>query len=201
MKPEPPTELPTTPQEDIQVDIEGQARRAYRSVQGNFVVTESWRNQLVLLAVLIFGTALLIYLTADYPEMFVQRIEFGELVLPLPLFPIYALALLALLLHRLLNECFVLAPDYLLYIEGRLSWRRRTIRLYYQDIREIEIDQTLAQRVVNTGNVTVTPLAVGVERTLVVDGVKNPRLLKDLLLARREDMATKRARINASAQS
>lgn len=147
----------------------------------NYVLRQSWLNQfsgIVLVLVLIWLTT---YLTLLFPEFTTVPLEVGSSTFEFPFLKIIPLCMLgrsAFLVH---NSRLVLTPDYLLHVTGRLAWRERTSRIDYNRIQEIEIVQTILQRILGVGDVRVLPLAGLSENTLCVSGLRSPREVKDLI--------------------
>lgn len=81
----------------------------------------------------------------------------------------------------MLNERLVLTPQYLIHVLGRLTWREKSVRLEYHHIQEIETEQTILQRVLGIGDVTLKPIG-GVPMRMV--GLSKPREVKNVIRER-----------------
>lgn len=153
------------------------------------VIYRSIRSRLLALLAVFALTAASIYLSSRYAWA-MQYIEVGawlgvSLQLPLPLFGIVPLALLAQVVHSLLDYRYILCEDYVLGVEGLLSLKRRSIRINYVHIRGMEIDESLWQQLLRVGDLTIlaTTLDQG-EHEVTMRGIAQPRRIKDLIQAR-----------------
>lgn len=147
----------------------------------NYVIRQSWLNQftgVLIVAVLIWLTT---YLTLLFPEFTTVPLEVGSYTFEFPFLKIIPLCMLGRSVFLVYNSRLVLTPDYLLHVTGRLAWRERTSRIEYNRIQEIEIAQTILQRILGVGDVKVLPLAGLSENTLCVSGLRSPRAVKDLI--------------------
>ena len=162
---------------------------------GKIVLTQNFLNQLPMLVALAFSFPAAIWLSIAYPWS-VEHLEIPlfNFAFPLPLFAIIPLLLLGALFHALYNVRLILCPEYLIYVEGALNWKEKSIRVEYEHIREIEIDQTIYQRIVNVGDILVTVVATSIESSLIVPGVHDPRAVKDLI----REFVAKAEKSNAS---
>lgn len=147
------------------------------------VINQDVLNQGPLLFVFFLSIYLLFALSQLYPWS-VQTIDLTAFDLPLPLFGIFPLIIGARLIHTLLDKRVVLTDEYLNFIEGRLSWKEKTIRVGYDHIREIEIDNTLYQKMLGVGDLGITAIATTLEPTIKMPGVRNPRKIKDIIRQR-----------------
>lgn len=102
----------------------------------------------------------------------------------LPMFGIFPLILLALLLRSLYDKKLVLCEDYLLYLEGLASWKERSVRIDYRNIREVTIEQTLYQKLFGIGDILVTSLSTHIDSSIRMPGVKRPRDIKNFIMER-----------------
>jgi uncharacterized membrane protein YdbT with pleckstrin-like domain len=96
----------------------------------------------------------------------------------------------------MLNTKLVLTPDYLLLITGVISWKQRSVRLEYNRISEIEIVQTIPQRILGIGDVVVMPAGTGPDAAISMPGVSHPRALKDILMFRNDEVPSGSAASN-----
>lgn len=170
------------------VELRTKAEELYELVDGNIVIQESHRNQpLVILAFFssVFGAGMV---NAFLPD-----------TIPFPLLFLPALICIALFAHRTWNSRVVLTPEYLLYIQGILSWRQRSIRLDYARIQEIEISETILQKLLGVGDLTATPISTSMEDMISIRGVLNPRVCKDLIREKIKPISSDDAGVHATA--
>ena len=158
---------------DPQLQLE--AAKVYREFDGNIVIQQSLRNQLPLVVLFFLSILGAGTVNAYYP---------GESLVLLSFLP--ALVCAAAATYKVWNSRVVLAPEYLLYIHGILSWQQRSIRLEYARIQEIELRETILQKLLGIGDVIATPISTSMEDMIALNGVRHPRLYKDLIRDRIE---------------
>jgi hypothetical protein len=151
----------------------------------NIVVTQSLVNQLPRLSLVGITTLALLYLTFYYPHLTNFPIPLSGWELQFPVLVFIPFVLVTVPLHNVFDARLILTPDYLLQVRGLASWRERSVRLEYSRIQEIEIEQTLLQRVLGVGDIKVTPIVVGMDESVLhIHGIPKPHMLKDLLRSR-----------------
>lgn len=164
---------------------EAYAARIFKVDGDNIVIQTSMLNEALEIMALLVITPFFVYLTYLYPETTTYRIYFSESAsVACPLLVIFPLAVLAAIIHKKFNARLVVCKDYVLFITGLLSWREKTLRLEHHRIQEIEIDQTIIQRILGIGDVIITPAVTSFDAFMRVPGVRSPRIVKDLLRAR-----------------
>ncbi len=159
------------------------ARVGYRDGE-NVIVHQSWKNQIGTLVVFVLLLAATTYLTVLYPDFTTVPLDFGAREVDFPLLNVLPLILLCRAAYAIYNERFVLTPDYLIHVTGRLAWRGRSSRLDYSKIQEIEIEETILQRVLGVGDLKIIPTAGTEANSIRLQGVSSPRGLKDLIRER-----------------
>ena len=103
----------------------------------------------------------------------------------IPLFGIIPLVLGAKLLHDMKDSKLLLYKDYVLYAKGLMSWQEHTVRIRYNHLREIEIDQTILQKLFGIGDIVLISMSSQSEDEVYMRGIPNPRHIKDLIEKRR----------------
>ena len=165
--------METTPQAALDPQLQLEAAATYRIIDGNIVIQQSLRNQLPLIIVFFICILGAGAVNTYFP---------GAALLLLSLLP--ALICLGAIGYRVMNSRVVLSPNYLLFIEGILAWRQRSIRLDYTRVQEIELRETILQRMLGIGDVVATPISTSMEEMIALNGVLHPRLYKDLIRER-----------------
>jgi uncharacterized membrane protein YdbT with pleckstrin-like domain len=144
----------------------------------NVIVNQSWLNNIGLLVALIAAVLGTIYCMVLFPEYTGVPLPDGT---TFPLLAVVPIAVALRWLAVMLNNKLVLTPEYLLLISGAISWRKTTTRLEYHRISEIEIVQTIPQRLFGIGDVIVMPAGTGPDASVCMPGVSYPGALKDIL--------------------
>ena len=125
------------------------------------------------------------YLSARYPWS-IQPIAISEqsdFVFHLPLFALPPVLLLFYILHILRDRRYIIGADYVRSIQGLLSLRKKDVRIELQNIRGIEIDRSLYERILNLGTLHITS-TMSSEHDVMLVGVLNPSNYRDLILER-----------------
>ena len=146
-----------------------------------FIVRQSHLNHGPLILAWIFVTGIAIYLTDAFPWSMQPILATDSFTIKLPLFALPSLILLGKMLHSIFNKKLIFTDDYILFLEGLMSWKEKAIRLHYFNIKEIEIDQTLYQKIFGLGDLIITTVATQIETALCMPGVRKSRVIKDFI--------------------
>jgi hypothetical protein len=147
----------------------------------NLIVRESWLNQFPLVIVFLALEILASYLLIEFPEASTVDVELFGRVVKVSWVSFVPLLILGKAAFHVLNERLVLTPEYLIQVNGRLTWREKSARLEYHHIQEIETEQTILQRVLGLGDITLKPIG-GAPMRMV--GLYNPREVKNVIRER-----------------
>ncbi|MCB9030143.1 MAG: PH domain-containing protein [Deltaproteobacteria bacterium] len=138
--------------------------------------------------VIFFGLFIsMFYFNREYPDT-IQHIplQLGDMLyfdISLPLFGILPILSFAYVAHRLLDDKYVIDQDSLREISGLLSFNKKDMRIQFENIRGIEIDRNLYERLVNVGDLKVgSAMHEGIEAHLA--GIRNPSKYRDIILER-----------------
>ena len=153
------------------------------------VIRHSFFNQIPLLTVTATLWIAAIALSVYYPLLIqeILHLHVGDAIIPLQLslFAIFPLLSLGTLLHRLFNERIILHPGYILFRKGLLSWQETSSRIEYENVREVNIGQNLIQKILGVGNIKVSTVATQIAAEVTMNGIRNPRKLKDEIFRRK----------------
>ncbi|RIL03485.1 MAG: hypothetical protein DCC75_12925 [Proteobacteria bacterium] len=135
--------------------------------------------------VFLFACALMIYLTVKF-DWSVQYFGLGQWLgykirLGLPLFGIFPLIALVWVVRSIYDELYILTDEYALKIMGRCSLTGKTIRLNYVNMRGVNIEKNLYQRLFDVGDLVVESDVTTAGSQIRMKGISNPRFYKDLL--------------------
>jgi membrane protein YdbS with pleckstrin-like domain len=144
----------------------------------NIIIRQSWLNQCGMILLILMTLAGTSYVSLLYPEYTTIDSNIG---VSIPLLNLIPLTMVLRCAFTIYNERFVITPEYLIDVEGRLAWRERSTRIEYHRVQEIKIEETILQRLFNLGDVTVVPLAGTEGIPICLRGVSHPRTVKDLI--------------------
>lgn len=164
-------------------------------IRSELVIPKVWRSELKGVGLFLFFSVLAIFLTNTFPgSVIVGRLfTIGgyTLVLALPLWWFIPFVTLMNSIIRIYDVRFVIDNRGIESRVGILSLQRGLIRLRYEDIRSIRLEQTLLERLLDIGDVEISTAATGgVE--IVFQGIAAPEEVQDML-QRERDSRQKRA--------
>jgi Bacterial PH domain len=155
----------------------------------NYIVMQSWRNQIGTLMAFLAVACAAIFLTEEFPKFTTMPTQIGGIEFSFPILSLIPVLVLIRGVFVVQNERFVITPEYIIHVTGRLAWRGRSSRLAYGNVQEIEIEETILQRILGVGDLKLIPMAGAESSSIKLHGVMNPRAVKDLIRAH-----TKRAK-------
>lgn len=146
-----------------------------------FVIRQSFLNHGLMIFLIALSVPLSIYLSVRFPWAMQPLIRSEFVTIKLPFFAIVPLVIVAKLMHSSRDLKMVFTDDYVLFITGLMSWREKSIRLHYFNIKEIGIDETLYQKLFGLGDLIITAVATQIESAIRMPGVRNARMIKDFI--------------------
>lgn len=146
-----------------------------------FVARQSILNHGLLLSICIALTVISVYLTYEFSWSMQTIWSSDYFSIKIPLFALVPLVLIARLLHATHDKKIVFTDSYILFLEGLMSWKEKSIRLHYFNIKEIEIDQTIYQRMFGLSDLLITTVATQIEDSLRMPGLRRARVIKDFI--------------------
>lgn len=153
------------------------------------VVPKVWRSELTRLGVFAVLCAASIILSRSFP----QTVIYGELItigrhrvdLGLPIFWLFPLFALLELIFRVYNVRYEVNTRFIEARTGRLSFHQRLVRIRYEDIRGVETDQSLFERFLDIGTVSVGSAATdGME--VQMEGISAPLEVQEMIQSERD---------------
>jgi len=157
--------------------------------EGSIPIPKVWRSEIggvvfFLLSVVV-GGGLSAYLPGSVIVGEILPLGLSVVYLKLPLFWLIPLTSLIHLLFKMYNVRYQADTRGVEAIVGILSLNQRIIRVRYEDVRSIETDQTVIERLLDVGDVEIgTAGTAGVELTLA--GVGAPKEVQDMIQAERD---------------
>lgn len=153
------------------------------------VVRKVWRSELILLGLFAVSLPIAIILSNQIPSSIVtgEVFSFGgrRLMLSLPLFWLVPLGFAGYAAFRIFDVQYLLDGRGVEARVGRLSFSQRINRVRYEDVRSIEIRQTLLQRALGIGNLEIGTAGTS-EVELVLRGIGTPSEVQELVQNERD---------------
>lgn len=163
-------------------------------IRSQLVIPKVWRSELKGLIVFLLTSGMSVYLSANFPGSIMQGKLFTVMDhtfwLTLPLWSLLPFIVVMFSIFRIYNVRFVVDGDGIEARVGILSLHQRITRLRYEDIRSIEIEHSLLERILDIGDVEVSTASTG-DVEIVLQGVAAPEEVQDML--QRERMSRQRA--------
>jgi hypothetical protein len=155
----------------------------------------TWRSQLLMTIAYLILSVIVVFICQNYSDMMVlpgKLFEYGDsvirLYLPLPIIiPGFVLGKILLYIY---NSKYIIDERGVEAQIGLVSLNLRQPRLRYEDIRGIEPQQTLWERILGIGSVLIGS-AMTQDVEIIMRGVANPRAIQ-LLISGERDKRLKR---------
>lgn len=106
-------------------------------------VRAEWPRMAAFLAASVFA----IYLTVLNPNSFIGIV---------PMFVFLPLSILAVIMHKRFNSKYTLSKSHVTCVTGLFSWKHSRIRLGYDQLKAIEVEKNVIDRILNTGNIRLS---------------------------------------------
>ena len=158
-------------------------------VRSELLIPKVWRSELWGVALFLFLCGLSIWLSAEFPSTVIQGKLFSissmVVMLRLPVLWLIPFGALVIVMARIYNVRYTMDARGVEALVGRLSLSQRITRVRYEDIRSVEIDQTLWERILDIGTVQISTAAnSGVE--VILEGIAAPQEVQDMLQRERD---------------
>ncbi|RMD88144.1 MAG: PH domain-containing protein [Candidatus Dadabacteria bacterium] len=170
-------------------------------IDGKITIRRAWRSQIPKLVIYFALCVASIILSRKFPGTIIhgKLFSIGSITIWLrfPLFTLLPLWGLLNVIYPIYDALFTIDGNGVEMRKGILSLRQNIIRVRYEDIRVIEVQQTLLERILNIGAVEVGSAATG-KIEIVFDRISSPHELQRAIQAEK-DARLKRARQKSSA--
>lgn len=148
-----------------------------------------WRSELPQLLLFLVACGATILLSHYLPGSVVKGplFSYGEktLFLHLPLFWLVPVGILSFSVLRIFDVKYTLDGEGIEAVEGLLGFRKTVARVNYEDIRGIESNQTIIERLLDVGSVSIGTAATG-DSEIRFSGIASPLELKTLIRGERD---------------
>ena len=134
---------------------------------------------LFVVVVLVIGA---LWFSKEFPQSILQA-SVGRYTIHLPLALLAPLIFLGGVLHRLYNCRYVITSRYVRAISGVFSLKKRERFIEYHNIRAIEVDRGLLERILNIGDLHIASAAYS-NVEIQLKGISDPSYYRDIIMAR-----------------
>lgn len=158
--------------------------------EGRIEIPKVWRSEFSGLVVFLIFCVGSVVLSHVFPGSIITGKLFrlgGDrtLYLSLPLYWLVAFGWITILIVRMYNVRYVADGRGIEAYEGILSLRQRVTKVRYEDVRSIEFDQSLMERLLDVGEVEVGTAGLsGIE--MMLSGVSSPKAVQDFIQNERD---------------
>lgn len=168
-------------------------------IRSELVIPKVWRSELKGVCLFLFCSVLSVFLSATFPGSIITGKLFAigsvTLVLSLPLFWFIPFITILFTIIRIYNVRYVIDSRGIESKTGILSMHQRITRVRYEDIRSIELEQTLLERMMDIGDVEISTAATGAVE-IIFQGIAAPQEVQDMLQRERDSRQRATARAN-----
>ncbi len=158
-------------------------------LENPITITRVWRAEIARVTFFIVASVLSPVVSSYFPKTVIAgrlfSIDGYALVLHLPVFWLLPAAVFVLTAIRIYNCRYTIDDDGVESREGILSFRQSITRFRHFDIRSMEVDQTILERILDVGTVEIGTAATG-EFEASLDGIGSPKKVQQLLQGIRE---------------
>lgn len=98
-----------------------------------------------------------------------------------PIIIVIPLVMLARIVHALYDERYIITPEYLVTVQGRLSLNSRTVRLRYIHIKDVELNKSFHQRFFDVADLVFATSITPNDASIHMKGIRHPHHVKDLI--------------------
>jgi uncharacterized membrane protein YdbT with pleckstrin-like domain len=159
-------------------------------IERRVIINKVWRSELPRLILFIASLFLAPLFSAQFPPSVIHgellNIGSQKFYLSLPLFWLVPCAFLINVIFHMYNVWYTVDAKGIEARDGILSVRQVITRIRFEDIRSIETDQSLLERILSVGTVRLGTAATD-DWEVYFHGVDNPKKLQRWLLAERDE--------------
>ncbi|RMG44027.1 MAG: PH domain-containing protein [Candidatus Dadabacteria bacterium] len=158
-------------------------------IKGAIVIPRVWRAELSNVAMFVVFSILSIVLSRQYPWSVISGHLFtignSAFYLNLPLFWFLPLFPIGKAIYQIYNVKYIVDSRGVELRVGILSLRQRVVRVRYEDIRIVEKEQTISERILDIGTVEIGTAATG-SIEIIFSGVAAPQEVQDMIQSERD---------------
>jgi uncharacterized membrane protein YdbT with pleckstrin-like domain len=158
-------------------------------IEGAIIIPRVWRSEIVRLVLFVVLSVAALVASRMLPGSVISGTIFSlghrQIRLSLPLFWLVPAWVIVHAMLRIYNVCYLIDQRGIESRVGILSLNQVVTRIRFEDIRSIESEQTIVERMLNIGMVAMgTSATAGLE--MIFDGVDSPQALQALIQDERD---------------
>ena len=162
------------------------------------VIRKVWRSELPRVVLIVLLMIIAPVLSRSFPGSVVTGELFTlfgtKVYLSLPLWWLLPAVLLLEAAWRVYNVRYVIDEEGIESWQGILSLRQNITHVRHDDVRSIETDQTVIERILDVGEVLIGTAATG-DVEVVLQGVPSPKKLQNWLIVKRDKVQKRNAQL------
>jgi len=167
-------------------------------IQERVIVPKTWRSELVRLGLFVVLSVLSLYLSSKFPGSIITGEIFTlwgwTLYLSLPLFWFLPALVLGSAIFRIYDVRFTLDGKGIETRTGILNLSQRVTRIRYEDVRGVEVHQTIIERGLGIGQVEIGTAATGTKE-IYFQGVAAPEEVQEMVQLERDIRQRKKEKV------
>ncbi len=148
------------------------------------VIYKVWKSEYKLLIGVFLGIFLSIFLSNEFPQTIINgeifEIDGTKFFLSLPILWLIPSGFFILALIHIFNVKYCLTGKGIEMTIGILSIRQRSVKIRYEDIRSVETEQSILERMLNIGTVEIGTSATGAIEVVFI-GVEAPQEIQQMI--------------------
>lgn len=131
----------------------------------NIRIMKTWRSEIVTVGIFIIMAVLAIVLSELFPWSIIEGelFKFGETSyrMALPLFWFMPLITIGTAIFRIYNVRYTITERGIEFEKGIIELRIKLIRVWFEDIRTVQKNQTILERILDIGSIQIGTAATG----------------------------------------
>ena len=159
-------------------------------IESQIFIYKDWRSEIGRIGFFFLSSIACVVFSRLFPVTIIPgtvlELASSRIDLMLPVLWLIPAGALMSLFYRIYNVRYALDDSGIESVVGRLAFRQMRTRIRYEDIRSIETDQTILERILDIGTVEMgTAASAGIE--MVLEGVRSPVAIQRLVQEERDE--------------
>jgi uncharacterized membrane protein YdbT with pleckstrin-like domain len=158
-------------------------------IKNQVIVAKTWRSEVKRMMIFVVLSVISVYMTHLFPGSVIEGkiITVGDssLLFALPLFWLMPVGAVGNIIFRIYNVRYVIDSRGIEAKVGILAMNQRITRVRFEDIRSVETEQTMLERILCIGDVEIGTAATG-DIEILFQGIAAPTEVQDMIQAERD---------------